>query len=112
MQVIEILTALQEDIIINFITRLLRSTDLVIEVKYNIILIIINRFIKYTKIIPYKKEYIIDQLEYLILNKLIRYYSILRIIISDRNKLFILNYWIILIALIRIKQKLLITYYL
>ena len=53
MQVIEILTALQEDIIINFITRLLRSTDLVIEVKYNIILIIINRFIKSLNKIKY-----------------------------------------------------------
>ena len=44
----------------NFIIELLESTNLVIEVKYNIILIIINRFIKYAKIIFYKKKCITD----------------------------------------------------
>ena len=112
MQAIEKPIVLQEDITIDFIIRLLRSINLIIEVKYNAILIIINRFIKYAKIILYKKEYTIDQLEYLILNRLIRHYNILKTIISDRDKLFILNYQTTLIALIRIKQKLLIAYYL
>ena len=44
----------------NFIIGLLGFTDLTIEVKYNAILVIINRFIKYAKIIPYKKEYTAD----------------------------------------------------
>ena len=68
MQAIKILIVLQEDITIDFIIGLLESTDLVIEVKYNAILVIIDRFIKYAKIIPYKKECTIDQLGYLILN--------------------------------------------
>ena len=92
MQAIKILAALQEDIAINFIIKLLGSTDLATEVKYNIILIIIDRFIKYTKIISYKKKCTADQLKYLILNRLIKYYSILKIIISNRDKLFISNY--------------------
>ena len=66
--------------------------DLATEVKYNVILVIIDRFIKYAKIISYKKECTADQLGYLIFNKLIRHYGILKIIISDRDKLFTSNY--------------------
>ena len=40
----------------DFIIGLLGFTDLAIEVKYNVILVIIDRFIKYAKIISYKKE--------------------------------------------------------
>ena len=111
MQAIEIPIALQKDITIDFITRLPGSTDLATEVKYNAILVIIDRFIKYAKIIPYKKEYTVDQLDYLILNRLIRHHSILKTIISDRDKLFISNYQTTLIALIKIKQKLLTAYH-
>ena len=92
MQAIKILIALQKDIAIDFIIKLLGSTDLAIKVKYNVILIIMDRFTKYTKIISYKKECTADQLEYFIFNKLIRYHGILKIIISDRDKLFIFNY--------------------
>ena len=92
MQAIKILIALQEDITIDFIIGLLGSTDLAIGVKYNIILVIIDKFIKYAKIISYKKECTVDQLEYFILNRLIRHHGILKIIISDRDKLFISNY--------------------
>ena len=60
MQAIDIPIILQEDITINFITKLLGSTDLATEVKYNIILNIVDRFIKYAKMIPYKKEYTIN----------------------------------------------------
>ena len=76
----------------DFIIGLLGSTDPATEVKYNVILIIMDRFIKYAEIIPYKKECTIDQLGYLIFNRLIRHYGILKIIISDRDKLFTSNY--------------------
>ena len=92
MQAIKILTVLQEDIAIDFIIRLLESTDPATEVKYNAILVIIDRFIKYAKIISYKKECTVDQLEYFIFNRLVRHYGILKIIISDRDKLFTSNY--------------------
>jgi len=44
---------------INFITKLLKLTNLAIKDKYNLILIIINKFIKYYYIIIYKKKFIV-----------------------------------------------------
>ena len=44
----------------DFIIGLLGFTDLATGVKYNIILVIIDRFIRYAKIIPYKKKCTID----------------------------------------------------
>ncbi len=41
------------------------------ENKYNLILIIVNKFIKYLYIIIYKKKFIVEQLKYIILNRLI-----------------------------------------
>ena len=76
----------------DFVTGLLRSTDPATEVKYNAILVIMDRFTKYAEIIPYKKECTADQLGYLILNRLVRHHGILKIIISNRDKLFTSNY--------------------
>ena len=56
MQAIKILTALWEDIAMDFVTGLLGSTDPATEAKYNAILVIVDRFTKYAEMIPCKKE--------------------------------------------------------
>ncbi len=71
---------------------MLKSTNLAIEDRYNLILIIINKFIKYLYIIAYKEKFIAEQLKYIILNRLIQYYNIFKRLISNRDKLFISNY--------------------
>jgi len=53
---------------INFIIKLSKSTNLAIENKYSLILIIVDKFIKYLYIIACKKEFIIKQLKYIVLN--------------------------------------------
>jgi len=55
-------------------------------------LIIINNLIKYLYIIVYTKKFIVEQLEYIVLNWLIQYYNILKQLTSTRDKLFISNY--------------------
>ncbi len=69
-----------------------KSTNLAIENKYNSILVIINKFIKYLYIIVYKKKFIAKQLKYIILNRLIQYYNIFKRLTSNRDKLFMFNY--------------------
>ena len=46
------------------------------------------------------------------LDRLVRYYRILTVFITDRDKLFISNYWKTLVAAIGIKHKLLTAFYL
>ena len=41
----------------NFITKLLKSKDLIIIEIYNTIIVIINRLMKYIIILPFKEKY-------------------------------------------------------
>jgi hypothetical protein len=53
MQPIELLTKPWEDISIDFVTGLPLSKDLVTELTYDAILVIVDRFTKYILIIPF-----------------------------------------------------------
>ena len=64
-QVIELPIALQINIIIDFIIQLPRSKNSIIEYSFNLIFIIVDRFTKYTKIIPFRHSYTAKQLAYI-----------------------------------------------
>ena len=76
----------------NFIIKLLKSKNSTTQKKYDLILIMINKFIKYFHIIVHKKNYFAKQFEFIILNKLIKYHEISSKLTSDKNKLFTFNY--------------------
>ena len=76
----------------DFIVKLLELKDLVIGGTFNLIIVIIDKLIKYTILIPYKETYKAYQLGFILLDKLIRDYSIPESIILDRDRLFISHY--------------------
>ncbi len=76
----------------NFIIKLSKLTNLTIKDKYNSILIMINKLIKYSHIIACKEKFIAKQLRYIILNRLIRYHNIFKELTSNKDKLFTSNY--------------------
>ena len=76
----------------NFIIKLFKLTNLAITNRYDLILVMINKLIKYSHIIVCKEKFIVEQLKYIVLNRLIRYYDILKELTSNRNKLFTSNY--------------------
>jgi hypothetical protein len=53
MQLIELLSKLWTDILIDFVIGLPLSKDPAIGLAYNLILVIVDRFIKYVLIIPF-----------------------------------------------------------
>jgi len=55
----------------NFIIKLLKLTNLAIRKKSNLILIMIDKLIKYLYIIACKEKFIVKQLKYIVLNRLI-----------------------------------------
>ena len=63
--------------------------DLIIKIKYNVIIIIINKFIKYIYFIPQKIIVIAENIAYKILKVIIANYNILNEIILNKNKIFI-----------------------
>jgi len=67
-------------------------TNLTIEDKYNSILIMIDKLIKYLHVIVCKKKFVAKQLKYIVLNRFIRYHNIFKELTNDKDKLFTFNY--------------------
>jgi len=76
----------------NFIIKLPKSTNSATGERYDSILIMIDKLIKYSHIIACKEKFTAEQLRYIVLNRLIKYYNIPKRLISDRDKLFTSNY--------------------
>ena len=47
---------LWQNIIMDFIIKFLKSEDLIIDIKYNNILIVVDKFTKYIYLIPYNEK--------------------------------------------------------
>ncbi len=52
----------------------------------------VDKLTKYSHIIACKEKFIAEQLEYIVLNRLIWYHDILKGLTSDKDKLFTSNY--------------------
>ena len=59
---------------------------------YNIILIVINKYIKIARYIPYTKKIFILELAKYFLEYIVQYFGLLASIISDRGLQFISNF--------------------
>ena len=76
----------------DFIMKLLKSEDVSTRVKYNSILVVVDKLTKYTYLILCKKDFIVKQIAYVVLDKVIRYHGILKSITLDKDKIFKNNF--------------------
>ena len=53
----------------NFIIKLFKSKDLVVEILYNLIMVIIDKLIKHVHFIPFKKKFDVEQLGHFFINR-------------------------------------------
>jgi len=100
-----------ESVTMNFITKLLTSKNLAWGVKFNSILTIVDRLIKYTMFISFKKTVTASVLTYIILQELINNHGLSKEFIINRDKLFMSKFWEMLTAELKINQKMLTTYH-
>jgi transposase InsO family protein len=107
----ELPSELWTDISMDFVTGLPLSKDPVTGLSYDSIFVIVDRFTKYALMIPYRRDYNAVQLAHILKDRLIRDYSIPKIIISNRDKLFTSNYYATLIAELGIQRKLSTAYH-
>jgi hypothetical protein len=82
---------------LDFIVKLPPSKEALTGVTYDSILVIIDRLIKYTYFISYKEDLTVEELVYTFNRNIIVNYKIPEEIISNRDKLFISNFWKLLI---------------
>jgi hypothetical protein len=72
------------------VVKLLLSRDPITGIEYDFILVITDRLTKYTYIILYLEASIAEDLVYTFLRVVVANHSVLKKMISDRNKFFIL----------------------
>ncbi len=105
------LNAFWKSVIMNFITKLLKFKDLAWKVRFDSILIIVNRLTKYTMFISFRETATALVLMYIILQELISNHELLKKFIINRDKLFTSKFWEMLTAELRIKHKMSTAYY-
>jgi transposase InsO family protein len=111
MQAIELPTEPWTDISMDFVTGLPESKDPTTGLKYDAILVVVDRFTKAAEYIPFRKNYTAEQLGHVLKDRVFRYHGIPKTIISDRDKLFTSNYWATLMAAIGTQRKLSTAYH-
>jgi hypothetical protein len=82
---------------LDFIIKLPPLKKVFTGVINNSILVVTNRLIKYAYFISYKKGSTTEELVYIFNKNIITNYEILEEIISNRDNLFVLNFWKLLI---------------
>ena len=89
----------------DFIIKLPELKKLISNAQHDSILIITDRLTKFGYFLSYRKSSTAEELAYIFLRRIVANYGFLKKKISDRNKLFILKFWQILTAKIRIRIK-------
>ena len=102
---------LWDDVIMDFITKLSKSKDLITAEVYDAIIVIVDRLIKYTIILPFREKYNAEQLVFVLLDRLIRDHGIPKLITSNKDKLFTSNYWKTLLGMIGMKLRMSTVYH-
>jgi len=108
---LNVLNAPWESIIMNFVIKLSKFKDSAWEVRFDSILIIVNRLMKYMMFISFRETVTASVLMYIILQELISNHELLKKFITNRDKLFMSKFWEMLTAELRIKHKMLIAYH-
>jgi hypothetical protein len=99
-------------VVIDFIVKLPPLVELITGVTFDSVLVVTDRFTKYEYFILYKESLLVKKLIYAFNKHIIGNYGILKKIISDRNKLFILRFWKSLADQLGIYYKIFTEYYL
>ena len=98
-------------VVMDFIVKLSLSKKLLTEVFYNLILTIVNQLTKKVWFILYKKVSNTEELTYTFLRNVTALQDLSDEIISDRDKLFMSNFWTALTRLLKLLHKMSTVYY-
>ena len=94
------------EVTMDFIVKLSPSPDSATGLVYDSIFVVVDRLTKYAHYIAFREDYDAVQLAYIFMDRIVRYHGVPRGITSDRDKLFVSQYWKTLVARIGVKLKL------
>ena len=100
-----------QEITMDFIAKLPLSKDTITNIKYNSILVVVDRLMKYAHFLPWKEKGNAKDLAKVMLKKIIANHGIPQSIISDKDKLFTSKFWNTWTQQLGTKVKLLTAYH-
>jgi hypothetical protein len=95
----------------DFITKLPESKEPISNAQHNSILVITDRLTKFDYFLLYRESSTAEELAYIFFRRIVANHELLKKIILDRDKLFILKFWQALTAKIRTRAKLSIVFH-
>ena len=95
----------------DFIVKLPHSKDTITDIKYDSILVVVDRLMKYAHFTPWKEKGNAEDLAKVILKEITVNHGILQSIISDRDTLFTSIFWNTWTRQLGTKIKLLTAYH-
>ena len=95
----------------DFIVKLLRSKKPLTKTLYDSILVIVDKFTKFSYFVPYKEGSTVEKMAYTFFKIVISSYGLPERIITDRNKLFTSKFWTALIKQLGTDYRKSTTYY-
>ena len=81
-----------QEVTMDFIVKLPKSEDQYTKIKYDSILVIVDRLTKYSHFVPCQEATNAEQLGSLVIDRLVRYHGLPMTFVTDRDKLFTSNY--------------------
>ncbi|KAM0712543.1 hypothetical protein Q7P37_011640 [Cladosporium fusiforme] len=100
-----------ESVAMDFIVKLPASADPVTKESYDSILVIVDRFTKFGRFIPFRETWGAEKLAHIFIKNVIANHGTPQTLITDRDKLFTSNFWKALSQELGIKQKLSTAYH-
>ena len=97
---------------IDFIIKLPKLKDPIIDVSYNLALVLVDQFTKFAKFVLQNKNQLVEKLVYIVLRYIIVDYNLLDIFVIDWDRLFILKFWQTLLLELGVYQRNSIVYHL
>ena len=98
LQLVKLVTQLQEVILQDFIVKLPKSKDPIIGQEYDSIFIIVDKFTKQGYFIAYIKEILVEEIAQIYIKEVFARYKTPDKIILNRDTRFILIYWQVFIV--------------
>jgi transposase InsO family protein len=103
---------LWHSVAMDFIVKLPLSADPVTKESYDGIIVVVDRFSKFGRFIPYRETWTATQLAHVFIKNVVANHGLPVQLVTDRNKLFTSNFWTALMQHLGVQHKMSTAYHL
>jgi hypothetical protein len=111
LQPLKVPNRLWESVAMDFIVKLPPSIDPVTKESYDGIMVVVDRFSKFGRFIPYRETWTVTDLALVFIKNVVANHRLPVQLVTDRDKLFMSNFWTALMQHLGVQHKMSIAYH-